>query len=74
METGEYCTSRYHSLGSRNSKIGIHGYVLVFNDNNQRVLGLTWRPRQMSFFVDQKPEDISKNDSNTGCTNIKSKK
>ena len=32
---------------------------------NQRVLGLTWRPRRMSFFVDQKPENISKNDSNT---------
>ena len=31
---------------------------------NQRVLGLTWRPRQMSFFVDQKPEEISKNDNN----------
>ena len=31
----------------------------------QRVLGLTWRPRRMSFFVDQKPEEISKNDGNT---------
>ena len=32
---------------------------------SQRVLGLTWRPRRMSFFVDQKPEEISKNDGNT---------
>ena len=32
---------------------------------DQRVLGLTWRPRRMSFFVDQKPEEISKNDGNT---------
>ena len=32
---------------------------------DQRVLGLTWRPRRMSFFVDQKPVEISKNDSNT---------
>ena len=31
----------------------------------QRVLGLTWRPRRMSFFVSQKPVEISKNDSNT---------
>ena len=33
--------------------------------SRQRVLGLTWRPRRMSFFVDQKPEEISKNDGNT---------
>ena len=31
----------------------------------QRVLGLTWRPRRMSFFVDHKPEEISINDGNT---------
>ena len=35
------------------------------NRINQRVLGLTWRPRRMSYFVDQKPVEISKNDSNT---------
>ena len=33
--------------------------------STQRVLGLTWRPRRMSFFVDQKPEEILKNDGNT---------
>ena len=38
----------------------LHFYVII-----QRVLGLTWRHRQMSFFVDQKPEEISKNDGNT---------
>ena len=35
------------------------------NEPAQRVLGLTWRPRRMSFFVDKKPEEISKNDGNT---------
>ena len=35
------------------------------NRPSQRVLGLTWRPRRISIFVDQKPEEISKNDGNT---------
>ena len=41
------------------------------NRINQRVLGLTWRPRRMSFFIDHKPEEISKNDSNTNENPLK---
>ena len=37
----------------------------LFVNLDQRVLGLTWRPRRMSLFVHQKPVEISKNDSNT---------
>ena len=37
----------------------------------QRVLGLTWRPQRMNFFVSQKPVEISKNDSNTNSTPLK---
>ena len=40
-------------------------HYIIHDWINQRVLGLTWRPRRMSFFVDQKPEEISKNDDNT---------
>ena len=49
--------SNHHSL---EQQITI-GYGMIM----QRVLGLTWRPWRMSFFVDQKQEEISKNDSNT---------
>ena len=51
-------------LASKYIKVGVllhkKGPLIV-----QRVLGLTWRPRRMSFFVSQKPVEISKNDSNT---------
>ena len=48
-----------------------HCSMMVFRLNEQpsipmqRVLGLTWRPRRMRYFVDQTPEEISKNDGNT---------